>query len=311
MPQTRNQDRKKEMDALKAIQDNPKDNLPYLKASTVTMAGMLMTLMKSTEAQDQRIEKVEKDVSALLVIKDEVAKLRDEVGKWGSKIEEVDSKLEVLSDLDTNIKNIQKDQKESVKRFGEAADLMDTERVKMEEARLDREKADVASCLIVMGLEKGETETYKQLEQKVIELFRDGLGLTNDIIGFSRVERFGPGKRGPAAAAAGPERPPLVRITLMEPSMKSPIFGSVANLRGKEEFARVSVQNEVPKSMMEEYKVAVNRAKELRQDCNVKTRVSWAKGPVTVLVKLAGWPKFLPEDKLNQKQTDEMEKAKK
>ena len=71
------------------------------------MAGMLMTLMKSTEAQDQRIEKVEKDVSALLVIKDEVAKLRDEVGKWGSKIEEVDSKLEVLSDLDTNIKNIQ------------------------------------------------------------------------------------------------------------------------------------------------------------------------------------------------------------
>ena len=106
MPQTRNQDRKKEMDALKAIQDNPKDNLPYLKASTVTMAGMLMTLMKSTEAQDQRIEKVEKDVSALLVIKDEVAKLRDEVGKWGSKIEEVDSKLEVLSDLDTNIKNI-------------------------------------------------------------------------------------------------------------------------------------------------------------------------------------------------------------
>ena len=313
-------EQKKELDALKDIREKPREDIPYLRAAVITMAGMLETLLKSTEAQDKKIEKVEKDMSALQEVRDEVAKLRDEVGKWGSRFEEVDTKLKVLADLDANIKDIQKEQKENVKRLGEAVEAMETERGLMEEerkrseeARLDREKAEVASCLIVMGLEKGGPETYKQLEQKVIGLFKEGLGLNNDgvTVDFSRVERFGPGKRGSEAAASGPERPPLVRITLLEPSMKSAIFGSVANLRGNQQYARVSIQNEVPKGLMEEYKVAVNRAKELRQDCNCKTRISWAKGPVTVLVKLAGWERFVPEDKLNEKQAEEMEKARK
>ena len=318
-------ERKKDTDALKEIKEKVADDklngqMPFLRGAVVTLTGMVETLLKSTEAQDERIEKVEKDLTALQEVRDDVAKLRDEVREWGKMFEEVDSKLKVLSDLDANIKEIQKEQRENVKKLGDAVDRMNLERDEMEkerkrseEVRLEREKAEVAPCLIVMGLEKGGQETYKQLEQKVITLFKEGLGLNNNGVeaDFTKVERFGPGKGGPAAAAAGPERPPLVRITLAAPSMKSAVFGSVANLRGKQQFSRISIQNEVPKGMMDAYKAAVDRAKQLRQDTNVKTRISWAKGPVVVLIKMAGWDKFVPEDKLNEKQTEDMAKAKK
>ena len=92
--------------------------------------------------------------------------------------------------------------------------------------------------------------------------------------------------------------------------MKSVVFSNVANLRGKEQYSRVSIQNEVPSGLMTDYKKAVERAKQLRADTNVKTRVSFAKGPVVVLIKMAGWKDFVPEDKLNEKQTEELENAK-
>ena len=88
--------------------------------------------------------------------------------------------------------------------------------------------------------------------------------------------------------------------------MKSEIFGNIANLRGKEEFARVSIQNEVPKSLMEDYRQAVARAKSYREDCDVKTRISWAKGPMTVLMKIG--VKWTPEEEVDEGKMEEMKK---
>ena len=311
-------EREKNLDTLKTIKEKSGSNVP---GSMVTLVEMVEMLLKTTEVQDEKMGKVEKELSALQEVRGEVAKLRDQVAEWGKRFDEIDSKLNVLSELDANIKDIQKEHNENMKSLGEAVasmnserELMKEERVKSEEAREAKERAEVAPCLIVMGLEKGGPETYKQLEDKVVGLFQDGLGLNPSNgadLDFIKVERFGPGGRGTAAAAAAaPERPPLVRITLMNPSMKSVVFSNVANLRGKEQYSRVSIQNEVPSGLMTDYKKAVERAKQLRADTNVKTRVSFAKGPVVVLIKMAGWKDFVPEDKLNDKQTEELENAK-
>ena len=308
------QDQKKYNDGLSKIAGNKiGDSIPEIKQAQVTLAEVLQIMLKSTEDASVRIGKMEDEMSDLKEVKNEFIQLRKEVGEWSKKFEAVQAKLQILDELDKNVKEIQKEQMENVKRMGEACDMMEEERKKMEEMRerameekVSRDKAEVASCLIVMGLEKGRVETYKDLEDKVSGLW-DALGLTVDVATFSKVERFGPGKgRNAAAAATGPERPPLVRITLLQPSMKSAIFGNIANLRGKEEFARISIQNEVPKSLMEDYRQAVGRAKSFREDCNVKTRISWAKGPMTVLMKLGD--KWTPEDEVDEGMVSEMKK---
>ena len=307
------QDQKKLNDVLSKIKANKfGDSIPEIKEASASMAEVLQILLKSTESQDTKIGKLEEEISDLKEIKNEFIQLRKEVGEWGKKFEAVEAKLQVLDDVDKNIKEIQQEQRDNVKRLGDACDKMEEERKMMEEMRLRaenekmaRDKAEVASCLIVMGLEKGRVETYKDLEQKVGRMFGDGgLGLTPGIADWSKVERFGPGKG--RNDLAGPSRPPLVRITLLQPSMKSEIFGNIANLRGKEEFARVSIQNEVPKSLMEDYRQAVARAKSYREDCDVKTRISWAKGPMTVLMKIG--VKWTPEEEVDEGKMEEMKK---
>ena len=308
------QDQKKLNDGLIKIKDKLGDSIPELKAASATLVEVIQVLLKSTEVQSERIGKMEDEMSDLKEIKNEFMNLRKEVSEWSKKFEAVEAKLSLLDDLDKNVKDIQKEQGENVKKLSEACDMMGEERKKLEDLRemakeemMDRDKAGVASCLIVMGLEKGEAETYKDLEQKVFRLLGEGLGVNAGNVDFSKVERFGPGKG--RNAAAGSERPPLVRITLLQASMKAAIFGNVANLRGKEEFARVSIQNEVPKLLMEDYKLAVGKAKAYREDCNVKTRISWAKGPVIVEFKIGD--KWTPVDKVGAEKMAELKKTKK
>ena len=307
------QDQKKYTDGLAKIKAHVGESMPEVRAATSTLAEVLQVLLKSTEENSERIEKMEVVMNDLTEINKEFGELKKEVKEWSKKFEAVEAKLQVLDELDKNIKVIQQEQRDNIKRLGDACDKMEGERKAMEEMRkkaeeesVARDKAEVASCLIVMGLDKGRNETYKDLEQKVIKLFSKGLGLSSGDADWSKVERFGQGKG--RNAAAGPERPPLVRITLLQPSMKSAIFGNIGNLRGNEEFARVSIQNEVPRTLMTVYKEAVARAKSYREDCNVKTRISWAKGPVTVLIKIG--EKWTPENELDDGKWDELKSKK-
>ena len=66
--------------------------MPYLKSSVVTLVEMVEVLLKSSEAQDERMGKVEKDLSALQEVRGEVAKPRDQVAEWGKRFDEIDSK---------------------------------------------------------------------------------------------------------------------------------------------------------------------------------------------------------------------------
>ena len=321
------QDQKKLIEGLAKIKDKSAgDTVPDIKAANSTLAEILQILLKSDEVQNEKIGKMEEEMNDIKEVKKEFMQLKKEVGDLGKKFEAVEAKLAVLDDLDKNVKEIQKVQVENTKRLGEAADKMDKERKMMEEMReqaeqdkRERDEADVAACIMVMGLEKGETETYKELEGKVGRLLGEGLGLNPGIIDYSKVERFGPGKKrgtgaAAAAATAGPERPPLVRITLYQASMKGLVFGNIGNLRGKPEFARVSIQNEVPKGRMTEYKEAIKRAKSYREDCGVKTRISWSKGPMMVLIKVGrqGVPEdWVPEVELDDDKGEELRRKSK
>ena len=59
----------------------------------------------------------EKDMSEIQEVRDDVAALRDQAGKFGKRLDMVDSNLELLDDLDKNIKDIQKEQRDNVKRL--------------------------------------------------------------------------------------------------------------------------------------------------------------------------------------------------
>ena len=321
------QEQKKLTDGLAKIKDKSAgDTVPDLKAANSTLAEILQILLKSDEVQNEKIGKMEEEMNDIKEVKKEFIQLKKEVGDLGKKFEAVESKLEVLDALDKNMKEIQKEQRENTKTVGEAAEKMEEERKKLEEMReraeQDKRKKDedeVAACIMVMGLAKGDVETYRDLESKVNNLLGEGLGLNPGVVDYSKVERFGSGKvrgnaEGAEAAAARPERPPLVRITLMQASMKGLIFGNIGNLRGKPEFARISIQNEVPRGRMDEHKETSDRAKSYREDAGVKTRISWAKGPMTVLIKVgrAGVPEdWVPEDKLDDDKWEELRRKSK
>ena len=65
---------------------------------------------------------------------------------------------------------------------------------------------------------------------------------------------------------------------------------------------------------MTEYREAIGRAKSYREDCGAKTRISWAKGPMTVLIKVgrAGVPEdWVPEGELDDDKWEELRRKSK
>ena len=162
--------------------------------------------------------------------------------------------VQLLDTWDKKLKELAEKQAEfhqkTVKPRGEK---MSASRKKPQCDSLAMEMRGVAPCLIIKGL---KMETNKLLEAKVTELFK-ALKVTPEQANFTQVERFGTGRKSSN---------PLVRVKLTDPTQKAAIFGNVTNLRGNKEFANVSIQDEVPKSLLKDYREAASRAKSCRAD---------------------------------------------
>lgn len=308
-------ERSKAMGEVKIIEEGKfGDSIPEMKKRITALGGFVRSAFEALAEVREEMGSMKKDVT-------ELKELKPIVEGMGSQITELGKQM---TGLGSNIDNLQKSMNEKHEKVDKVMNVcteaLDGIKVKLEEDSEDRGKEReerererqqreeeklaidrnlVAPNLILYGLNQDTGENPAALRNKLGDIFYNILGLGREEIIIEKVIRFG--KRGEAAAsaAARPSRPALVRVVLAEPYMKGPLFKSLINLKGKDEYRGLSIQNEVPRSQMEEHKAAVERAKSIRIDTNCRTRIKFSKGPVTLQILYDG--KWMNEDEFSEK----------
>ena len=301
-----------------------KDSLPDMKVKLCSVAGLTKMALEALVSAREEINDLKKDVSELKTLKPLVEGMGEKVSDLGEKVEGMGKQVtglgEQMSGLGTEIQKLQKntdakldkhdesmalamdalkgidakmqEEKETREKYmEEEREMRKKERQLREESQLAYERSCVAPCLILYGLKMEAEENNIDLLKNIEGLFKV-IGVKPEDVRIDKVMRFGGGKAqaGPdgASATAGPARPPPVRVVLVDPSMKGPLFKGLSNLRGKEEYRKVSIQNEIPRSMMPEHKEMSERARSIRTDTGCKTRITFGKGPLILKVFYEG-----------------------
>ena len=312
-----------------------KDSNPDLKKNVTSLATLMKTAFESLIVAREDIVELRQDVSDLKELDKKVTDLGTQVTNLGEKMtglgediqrqqKNTDAKLdkhdqtmkkamEALTGIDKKLgeekeareKYMEEERESREKYMEEVREAQEREKRLREEAEIEYESSQVAPNLILYGFKMEEDETNRDLMRNIERLFYEVIGLNRDVVIVEKVVRFG-GKKAAetaagavgAATSARPRRPPLVRVVLADQNMKGTLFKGLNKLKGNETYKDVSIQNEIPKSLMDTHKQMVERAKMIRTDTGYRTRIAFGKEPLTLKVFYEG--KFRPEAEFNK-----------
>ena len=291
------------------------ENIPD---SNRRLANLTKTALEALATAREEITDLKKDVSELKQLKPLVEGVQEKVESLGEKLEgvvkEVSGIGDKMSGLNTEIQKLQESTDSKLENNTTALDKamtaltaiqssMEEEREARVQEKRAREEAQeayqrscVAPCLIIYGLAMEEAETIRALQRTIDKLIFEVIGVNREEVQIEKVMRFGKPAEAATGEAGGRTRP--VRIVLASPSMKTPIFKGLIKLKGKQEYRRVSVQNEIPSILMPRHKILTERAKSIRADTGCRTRIEFGKGPLVLKVLYEG--QYRPEEEFTE-----------
>ena len=296
------------------------ENIPD---SNRRLANLTKTALEALATAREEITDLKKDVSELKQLKPLVEGVQEKVESLGEKLEgvvkEVSGIGDKMSGLNTEIQKLQESTDSKLENNTTALDKamtaltaiqssMEEEREARVQEKRAREEAQeayqrscVAPCLIIYGLAMEEAETIRALQRTIDKLIFEVIGVNREEVQIEKVMRFGKSAEagtGEAGTGEAGGRPRPVRIVLASPSMKTPIFKGLIKLKGKQEYRRVSVQNEIPSILMPRHKILTERAKSIRADTGCRTRIEFGKGPLVLKVLYEG--QYRPEEEFTE-----------